>query len=87
MDTFLEQCILDVDDHELIREAANGKNDMAGCFYELISDVKYIKKGSFDCLVFCLKTNEKSTKARQKLAEVLLQCLKSDEGNMVTFRL
>lgn len=72
VDIFMESLVFDVDDHEIICETENVRNKKALCFYEKISGKEYIMRGSFDCLVFCLKRNEKLTKSRQKLAQLLM---------------
>ncbi|CAC5424550.1 unnamed protein product [Mytilus coruscus] len=84
VDTFVESLVFNVDDHEIICETENGENKKAWCFYEKISDKEYITRGSFDCLVFCLRNNEKLKKSRLKLAELLLSKQMPGKGNDVT---
>ncbi|XP_076079748.1 uncharacterized protein LOC143049871 [Mytilus galloprovincialis] len=80
IDTFLERHIIDVDDHESICEAGNGPKKMAEFFYDTISEIKFIEKGSFDCLIHCLETNESHKKIRQKLAKALMSSHKPEQA-------
>lgn len=82
IDTFLELDIFDVDDHETICEAGNSGKDKALCFYEHISNRKFMKKGSFGCLEFCLKNNGTRKKTRKMLAELLVSSEMPKQGNI-----
>lgn len=84
VDTFLERHIIDIDDHEVICEAGSSKKEMALVFFQTISEIKFIKRGSFDCLIYCLKTNDSHKKIRRQLAKALLLPHKPEEGKNVT---
>lgn len=84
VDTFMDKLVFDVDDHEIICEAGNDENKKAWNFYEMIADTKYIQKGSFDCLIYCLRNNPKLKKSRQILADMLFSIIIPKQGNNVT---
>lgn len=75
--------MFDIDDHEDIWEAA--KDEKGKCFYEKISDIEYIKKGSFDRLVFCLDNSKDRKKIRQTLAKSLFYKQMPEQGNQSSY--
>lgn len=81
VDTFLELNVFDIDDHEAIWEAASGEKGKL--FFEMISDIKYIKRGSIDCLGYCLNNSKYREKIRKEVAELLLSEQKPEQGNQV----
>lgn len=84
VDTFLEQGIFDVDDHEFICEVAKNGQDMVRSFYKKISNEKFIRKGSFDCVLLCLKINKPHSRLRKKLEKFLSKHQKPEQGGYVT---
>lgn len=84
VDTFLEQGIFDIDDHEFICEVAKNEQDMARTFYEKISNETFIRKGSFDCVLLCLKINKPHSLLRQMLEKFLSKHQKPEQGGYVT---
>lgn len=84
VDIFMDKLVFDVDDHESICETGKDDNKKAWSFYEKISDTTYIQKGSFGCLIFCLRNNEKLKKSRLILADLLVSQHIPKNGNNST---